>query len=161
MRIISLLILGLFWAFPAQAQDSVMQAEDVLDVVFDEVERDIIEDYFKRGRDRDRDDEDRGRGRGAKKDKKKKRGGGDVAGGSGDLPPGIAKRDDLPPGLAKHVEKHGTLPPGLAKRDLPDDLEDLLPRYRKGVSRKIVDRDVVLVEEATGMVLDVIRDVVN
>lgn len=84
------------------------------------------------------------------------------AGGKGKgatMPPGLAKRDALPPGLEKHVERHGTLPPGLAKRDLPADLEDLLPRRRKGLVRKIVGEDVVLLEEATGLVLDVLEGV--
>jgi hypothetical protein len=76
-------------------------------------------------------------------------------GKSGELPPGLAKRGQLPPGLAKR----DVLPPGLAKRDLPRDLESQLPVRRK-TRRWIVGDDVVLVEVATGKVLDRILGVV-
>ncbi len=76
------------------------------------------------------------------------------------LPPGLAKRNgDLPPGLQKHIEKQGTLPPGLEGRDLPDDLKKRLPKPRKGTKRVIVDDDVLLIEEATGVIIDVLQDV--
>lgn len=71
------------------------------------------------------------------------------------LPPGLAKKNGLPPGLAKREQ----LPPGLAKRDLPPDLESRLPR-RTTTKRVIVDDDVILIENGTEIVLDVIRDVV-
>jgi hypothetical protein len=77
------------------------------------------------------------------------------------LPPGLAKRDTLPPGLARQIEKNGTLPPGLAKRDLPADLESRLPRRRGGQRRIVVDDDVVLIEDATDRILDVLEDVVT
>ncbi|MGE4281839.1 MAG: hypothetical protein AB7G62_19820, partial [Magnetospirillum sp.] len=69
------------------------------------------------------------------------------------MPPGLAKRDQLPPGLAKR----DTLPPGLAKRDLPSDLERRLSRLPGGYSRKSVGSDIVLIEEATGIVLDILK----
>ncbi|MBI2239909.1 MAG: hypothetical protein HYU59_03790 [Magnetospirillum gryphiswaldense] len=69
------------------------------------------------------------------------------------MPPGLAKRDQLPPGLAKR----DTLPPGLAKRDLPSDLERRLSRLPGGYSRKTVGSDIVLIEEATGIVLDILK----
>ncbi len=74
----------------------------------------------------------------------------------GELPPGlqkhIYKHGTLPPGLQKHIYKHGTLPPGLAK---------LLGPTEAGLERLIVDDDVVLVEAATGRVVDIIKDVVR
>jgi len=76
------------------------------------------------------------------------------------MPPGLAKRDELPPGLARQLTERGTLPPGLAKRDLPADLAGKLPRRGK-TSRVIVDDDVVLIDNATERVLDVIGDVVR
>lgn len=69
------------------------------------------------------------------------------------MPPGLAKRDQLPPGLAKR----DTLPPGLAKRDLPSDLERRLSRLPGGYSRKSVGSDIVLIEEATGVILDILK----
>ena len=51
------------------------------------------------------------------------------------------------------------LPPGLAKRDLPADLTRRLPKRDDGTERVIVDSDVVLVEAATGVVLDILRGV--
>lgn len=76
------------------------------------------------------------------------------------MPPGLARRDELPPGLARQLTERGTLPPGLAKRDLPADLAGKLPRRGK-TSRVIVDDDVVLIDNATERVLDVIGDVVR
>jgi hypothetical protein len=71
------------------------------------------------------------------------------------LPPGLAKRDTLPPGLAKQLDRNGRLPPGLEGRALPDDLERRLPR-RPGTKRVIIDNDIVLIEEGTRLVLDVL-----
>lgn len=68
-------------------------------------------------------------------------------------PPGLAKRDSLPPGLAKR----DTLPPGLARRDLPNDLERRLSRLPRGTRRSLVGDDIVLIEEATGLVIDILR----
>lgn len=81
------------------------------------------------------------------------------AGGRGrsdDLPPGLAKRESLPPGIARRLEQGGTLPPGLEGRALPDDLERRLPR-REGTRRVIVDDDVVLIEDGTRRILDILR----
>ena len=62
---------------------------------------------------------------------------------------------ELPPGLAVRE----TLPPGLDRRGLPDSLEDSLP-FREGIERVIVGDTVVLVDEVTGMVLDILEDVI-
>ncbi|MFQ5664345.1 MAG: hypothetical protein ACE5HL_10985 [Terriglobia bacterium] len=78
------------------------------------------------------------------------------------LPPGLAKREQLPPGLQRHLEKNGTLPPGLQKRlqPLPQELESRLPQTGKGVRRVVVAGNVILLEERTGKILDIIQDVV-
>ncbi len=70
------------------------------------------------------------------------------------------KSGELPPGLQKHLEKHGTLPPGLAKKKLPPGLSKRLGLAGSGLERLIVDNDVLLVESATGVVLDIIKDIV-
>lgn len=75
------------------------------------------------------------------------------------MPPGLAKRDSLPPGLAKQLERNGRLPPGLEKRDLPEGLDRLLPPRGHGQERVAVDNDVLLIETATGLILDILRDV--
>ena len=77
------------------------------------------------------------------------------------MPPGLAKRESLPPGLQKQLEKNGTLPPGLEKKlnPLPDDLDRRLPRLPDGVRRVVVDRDVLLVEDGTNRVKDILRNV--
>lgn len=113
-------------------QRSVSDAADVADIVFSEIERRIIHDYFGLP--------------------------GDYHGGKAKgLPPGLAKRDQLPPGLAKRDR----LPPGLAKRDLPSGLHSRLGPARHGTRRYIVGNDVLLIEAATGIVLDIIYDVVT
>ncbi len=72
------------------------------------------------------------------------------------LPPGLAKRQHLPPGLQKHIERTGRLPPGLEKRRLPGDLRALLPR-RTGQDYRVVGNDIVLIEIATELILDVMQ----
>lgn len=64
----------------------------------------------------------------------------------------------LPPGIAKNYARGKPLPPGIAKRYLPGDLRRQLPEY-PGYDVLIVDRDVLLVSVATGIVADILRDV--
>jgi len=73
------------------------------------------------------------------------------------LPPGLAKRETLPPGLQRQLQRNGTLPPGLEKRvhRLPWDLESRLPSKRAGVSRIVIGGNVILLEEATQLILDI------
>ncbi len=120
--------------------------EDIARTVFSEIERRIIERYF--GKTEAPEEEKVEKGKGAK-------------GKSKAMPHGLAKRETLPPGLARHVERHGALPPGLQKRDLPDDLASLLPETSPGLERVIVDNGVVLIERATGLVLDVLDNVIK
>ncbi|MEJ1298666.1 MAG: hypothetical protein RPU64_13760 [Candidatus Sedimenticola sp. (ex Thyasira tokunagai)] len=62
-------------------------------------------------------------------------------------------------GLAKQLERNGRLPPGLEKRDLPNDLERMLPARSDEYKRVVIDSDVLLIEEATGLILDILKDV--
>ncbi len=73
------------------------------------------------------------------------------------LPPGLAKREQLPPGL----QKNRTVPPGLQKRvqPLPRALERSLPKPSTGLKRAIIGDNLVLVDENSGEVLDIITDV--
>ncbi len=80
-------------------------------------------------------------------------------GKSNELPPGLAKRETLPPGLAKQLQVNGTLPPGLAKRDLPADLESRLPPILPGQKRMLVGDDMLLIEEKTNRILDIVRGI--
>ncbi len=75
------------------------------------------------------------------------------------LPPGLAGRP-LPPGLQKHIDRTGQLPPGLQKRALPSDLRRLLPR-RAGQDFRVVGNDIVLIETATNLILDVMQGVLR
>ncbi len=112
---------------------------------FTELEKQIIDKYFKQ----EAVKSDKKDISSNKKDKKK------------GLPPGLAKKEKLPPGLAKQLERNGTLPPGLAKRDLPANLESELPSPAEGLERTIVNNAVVLVEKATGRIVDILKDVVT
>ena len=76
------------------------------------------------------------------------------------LPPGLAKRQHLPPGLQKHIARTGRLPPGLEKRRLPGDLRSLLP-IRSGQDYRVVGNDIVLIEIATELILDVMQGVLR
>ena len=74
------------------------------------------------------------------------------------MPPGLAKKDTPPPGLQKHIVKHGELPPGLQGRSLPYELEKKLTPLPEGFVRLKVGADVVLMDEKTRIVVDVISD---
>lgn len=81
--------------------------------------------------------------------------------GASGLPPGLAKRQQLPPGLQKQIREKGTLPPGLQKRLLPGELEGRLSRLPPGYERVIVGADVLLVEIATRVIVDILADVLR
>ncbi len=80
-------------------------------------------------------------------------------GSSQGLPPGLSGRP-LPPGLQKHIDRTGQLPPGLQKRVLPGDLRGLLPA-RRGQDYRVVGTDIVLIETATSVILDIIKGVLR
>ena len=135
----------------ADAADKGSVVDAAMDAGFSELERQIIERYYhgsEKQADRDEHSDDGKQG----KDKTK---------GDNRMPPGLAKKAQLPPGLAKQLERNGTLPPGLAKRDLPSDLDRQLPAAVDTLERTIVDTSVVLVEKATGRIVDIIADVVT
>lgn len=129
------------------------------------LEQRLIRDYFK-GRGREvlgagHGNEGRGgtggRARAKGKDKAKAKAKAKGKGKAKHAPPGLAKRQRLPPGLARR----DTLPPGLRGRGLPGDLSSALPRRRPGQEFRVVDDDVVLLELATGRVIDILRDVLG
>ncbi len=131
---------------PTSSSDGRITKNEVVTGIISEIERRIFGDYF--GLDLYEEDYGHEQKKGKGKGKGKNKG----------LPPGLAKRDSLPPGLQKQLDERGSLPPGLAKRDLPSDLESSLPR-RVSEQFIIVDDDIVLVERATGVVLDVMEKV--
>lgn len=66
----------------------------------------------------------------------------------------------LPPGIAKNLARGKPLPPGIAKKQLPGNLLTSLPR-RPGYDYVMAGSDVLLVEVATHVVTDILRDVVR
>ena len=64
----------------------------------------------------------------------------------------------LPPGVARKYARGKRLPPGIAKQALPPDLERRLPA-QPGHQYVVVDSDVLLVAVATGIVVDILIDV--
>lgn len=196
----ALIAFAFLWTMPANAQNA-------SDIIFSEIEKRVIKDYFgvdpnrqttnqtnqqnrmpdwadreqvryDNDRDEDRkdindddDDEDRGdKKKKHKKDKKNKKKNkdkknknkseGKSKGKSKDMPYGLSKRSSLPPGLQKQLDRNGRLPQGLAKRNLPADLQSKLTTRPPEQEVTIVDKDVVLLDKATGVILDVIYDVV-
>ena len=75
------------------------------------------------------------------------------------LPPGLAKRQSLPPGLQKHVNRTGHLPPGLEKQQLPGGLLSRLPKRSPDYERLLVGQDVMLVDQKTGLILDIMQNI--
>ena len=76
------------------------------------------------------------------------------------LPPGLAKRETLPPGLQRQLQRNGTLPPGLMRRlqPLPADLEGVLAPVPEGVRRVVWGGNVILLDEQTQQITDLIVD---
>ena len=64
----------------------------------------------------------------------------------------------LPPGIAKNLARGKPLPPGIAKRYLPQELLGELPP-RPGYEWLALGRDIALVVAATGVIVDILRDV--
>ncbi|MCH7821436.1 MAG: RcnB family protein [Proteobacteria bacterium] len=77
-----------------------------------------------------------------------------------DKKPGKSKRNRLPPGIAKNLTRGKSLPPGIAKQYLPDRLRQTLPAPSAGYERIVVDSKILLVEIATGVIHDILVDVV-
>ena len=144
MRPLFLMIVCL--AFPLLASADKSLAGDLVHFTFTTAERQVMQRYFS---DQDSHHVNHSEEHGKKNGKshKKRKG----------LPPGLAKRAELPPGLAKRQE----LPPGLAKKALPVDLVSQLPPIRDGLERAIVEGSIVLIETATGIVLDIIEDIIT
>lgn len=71
----------------------------------------------------------------------------------------VAYASDLPPGIQKRLARGKPLPPGIAKR-FPNELSGRMPP-RPGYGYRTVGADVVLVEIATGVVVDLIKDVLR
>lgn len=66
----------------------------------------------------------------------------------------------LPPGIARKVARGGALPPGIAKKSLPGGLLARLPE-RPGQEWRVVGVDLLIVEIATGVVVDVLKGVLK
>jgi hypothetical protein len=84
------------------------------------------------------------------------------AGNRSGLPPGLAKRDRLPPGLERQLRERGTLPPGLQKKvqPLPPELERQLTLLPTGYRRVVIGSAVILMNEKTSLIYDIIRNVI-
>ncbi len=130
-----------FAAPPAKTQEDA--AARVVDRVFSEAERAIIEEFYTSKKTKP-DGKKHSHGKGKK-----------------DLPPGLAKKDRLPPGLEKQLQKNGKLPPGLARNELPFSLQNKLYPPRVGTKRYMIGRDIVLIDTKTDIILDIMRDVVH
>jgi hypothetical protein len=65
----------------------------------------------------------------------------------------------LPPGIARKVARGGALPPGIAKKMLPGGLLTRLPS-RPGQEWRVVGADVLIVEIATNVIVDVLKDAI-
>ena len=137
---------------------------DIAHAVFSKLEKQVIAKYFRQGAENAEEEQADSGAKKGKKGKKKPKGGKHGKKhakkghkGKPGQPPGLAKRKALPPGLAKKEQ----LPPGLAKRGLPGGLEAELPPLDERLERVLVEGSAVLVEKATGKVLDIIENVLR
>ncbi|HEX7408881.1 MAG TPA: hypothetical protein VF515_14705, partial [Candidatus Binatia bacterium] len=83
-------------------------------------------------------------------------------GATSNFSPGLAQRNgNLPPGLRKHLQRNGMLPPGWQQRlePLSGDLERRLQPLYSGYARGMIGQDVVIIENNSQRIMDVILDV--
>ncbi|MGF1629210.1 MAG: anti-virulence regulator CigR family protein [Kiloniellaceae bacterium] len=78
----------------------------------------------------------------------------------GEHPDSVGKVKELPPGIRKKLARGGAMPPGIAMQALPDGLHRQLPP-RNGQHYEIIGSDVVLIETATRVIVDVLKDVLR
>ncbi|MDH3474226.1 MAG: RcnB family protein [Rhodospirillales bacterium] len=71
--------------------------------------------------------------------------------------PGDTSDKAMPKGMDKKLARGGTLPPGIKKTRLPTKLASKLPERPKNEEFVIVDEDVVLIDTATGIILDMLE----
>lgn len=78
------------------------------------------------------------------------------------LPPGLAKKEKLPPGLERQLRQRGTLPPGLQKKvqPMPLALERQLRVLPTGYRRAVIAGNVVLMNEKTALIYDIVRNAI-
>ena len=78
------------------------------------------------------------------------------------LPPGLAKKEKLPPGLERQLRQRGTLPPGLQKKiqPMPLGLERQLRVLPTGYRRAVIAGNVVLMNEKTALIYDIVRNAI-
>ena len=142
--LIGLAILAACFTVPVSAETEL--GRTLVHVAFTTAERQVMARYY--------GDTDPNVSHHETKSKKHKKGKGK---GKNGLPPGLAKKHHLPPGLAKRE----ILPPGLSRQALPRDLIRDLPPVRDGLERVIIDGSIVLIEQATGVVLDIFEHIVT
>jgi len=65
----------------------------------------------------------------------------------------------LPPGIAKKLARGKPLPPGIAKKVLPPDLVAVLPP--SPYQRVLVGPNVVLLDPGTGLVVDILLNILR
>ena len=78
------------------------------------------------------------------------------------LPPGLAKRETLRPGLEKQLRQKGALSPGLQKhiQPLPFELDRQLTRLPTGYRRVVIGGNVIVMNPVTGLIYDIVRNVI-
>jgi hypothetical protein len=79
--------------------------------------------------------------------------------GSGNLPPGIARKGEFPPGILKQIVRGKGLPPGLAQKlePLPPPLARQFPAPPPGYRRMICGTLALLLDDSTNLVVDVVN----
>lgn len=72
----------------------------------------------------------------------------------------LFRPEPLPPGIARNYARGKPLPPGIAKKQLPGPLLGRLPQ-RDGYEWRQVGSDIVLLAAATGIIVDILDDVID
>lgn len=76
--------------------------------------------------------------------------------GGGNPPPSVSKKDASPASLVKQIRRGGTLPEEIKGEALPNDLAKQLPPAPKDYQRVLFHRWMLLVQEKSRLIVDVV-----
>ncbi len=76
--------------------------------------------------------------------------------GGGNPPPSVTKKESLSPALARQIKRGGTLPEEIKGGKLPDDLAKQLPPAPKDYQRVLFHRWVLLVQDHSRLIVDLV-----
>lgn len=76
--------------------------------------------------------------------------------GGGNPPPSVEKKEPLAPAIAKQIRRGGTLPDPVKGVEIPESLAKQLPPAPKDYQRVLLHRWMLLVQQSTRLIVDLV-----